>query len=182
MPILLRRIAQRVAPGVTLQLPRPIRVKKQRVLKAGELERTVELAARQARPAGSILILLDANGDCPGHMAPEVMRRAIEARQDRAIRVVLATREYEAWFLAATRSLAGRHGIDVSATPPADPESIRDAKGWLSQRMPAGQRYRETLHQPSLTAIFDMEAARAAPSFVKLWRDVAALIAFAGDR
>lgn len=148
MPILLRRIAQRVAPRVTLQLPRPIRVKKQRVLKAGELERTVELAARQARPAGSILILLDANGDCPGQMAPEVMRRAIAARQDRAIRVVLATREYEAWFLAATRS----------------------------------QRYRETLHQPSLTAIFDLEASRAAPSFDKLWRDVAALVGVVGDR
>ena len=41
--------------------------------------------------------------------------------------------------------------------------------------MPVGQRYRETLHQPALTAIFDPDAARAAPSFDKLWRDVTAL-------
>ena len=35
--------------------------------------------------------------------------------------------------------------------------------------MPAGQGYRETLHQPALTAIFDLDAAREAPSFDKLW-------------
>ena len=42
--------------------------------------------------------------------------------------------------------------------------------------MPAGQGYRETLHQPALTAIFDLDAAREAPSFDKLWRDVTALL------
>jgi hypothetical protein len=176
VPILLRRIAERVSPSVTLQIPRPIRVKRQRVLKVGELERAIELAARQVRAGGCILILLDANGDCPRRMGSELLQRAIEARRDRTIRVVLASREYEAWFLAAARSIAGHHGIDVSAAPPVDPESIRDAKGWLSKQMPAGQGYRETLHQPALTAIFDLDAARAAPSFDKLWRDVTALL------
>ena len=38
--------------------------------------------------------------------------------------------------------------------------------------MPRGQRYRATLHQAALTAIFDLDAARAAPSVDKLWRDV----------
>ena len=42
--------------------------------------------------------------------------------------------------------------------------------------MPSGQRYRETPHQPALTAIFDLDAARAAPSFDKLWRDVSELL------
>ena len=176
VPILLRRIAERVSPRVTLQIQRPIRVKRQRVLKAGELERAIELAARQVRPGGCILILLDANGDCPGRMGPELLQRALEARRDRTIRVVLASREYEAWFLTAVRSIAGHHGIDASAAPPADPESIKDAKGWLSRQMPAGQRYRETLHQPALTTIFDLDAARAAPSFDKLWGDVTALL------
>ena len=175
MPILLRRIAERVSPSVTLQIPRPIRVKRQRVLKAGELERAIELAARQVQAGGCILILLDANGDCPGRMGSELLQRAIEARRDRTIRVVLASREFEAWFLAAARSIAGHHGIDGSVAPPADPESIRDAKGWLSRQMPA-QGYRETLHQPALTAIFDLDAAREAPSFDKLWRDVTALL------
>ena len=42
--------------------------------------------------------------------------------------------------------------------------------------MPRGQRYRATQHQPALTAIFDLDAARAAPSFDKLWRDVSELL------
>jgi len=177
VPILLRRIAERVSPDLAPGLPRPIRVKRQRVTKTGELERAVDLAARRAGPGGGILVLLDANGDCPGREAPALLRRAVEARKDRDIRVVFAKREYEAWFLAASRSIAESHGDDAFETPPADPESVRDAKGWLSERILAGRRYRETLHQSRFTAAFDLDAARAAPSFDKLWRDVAALLA-----
>lgn len=176
LPILLRRITEQVAPGLSLQLPRPIRVNRQRVLKAGELERAVELAARLGQTGDGVLILLDGNGDCPGRLGPKLLRRAAEARPDRTIRVVLAASEYEAWFLAAARSIAGRHGIDATVAPPAEPEAIRDAKGWLSGHMRTGQRYRATLHQPALTAIFDLDAARTAPSFDKLWRDVNALL------
>ena len=83
---------------------------------------------------------------------------------------------YQSWFLAAAGSIAGQHGIDGAATPPDDPESVTGAKEWLRARMPPGQRYRETLHQPALTTIFDLDAARTAPSFDKLWRDVIDLL------
>ena len=39
VPILLRRIAERVAPGIALEVPRPIRVKRHQILKARELWR-----------------------------------------------------------------------------------------------------------------------------------------------
>ena len=180
VPILLRRIAQRVSPHMAIQIPRPIRVKRQRVLKAGELERAVELAGKRAGAGGSILILLDANSDCPAGMGPELLRRAGAARPDLLVRVVLAKVEYEAWFLAAAESIAGRQEIAERTTPPTDPESINDAKGWLSERMPPGRRYRETLHQPALTAVFNVDAARSAPSFDKMWRDVSDLLQLAG--
>ena len=176
VPILIRRIAERALPGVNVQVPLPIRVERNRVLKARELERVVELAARLTGQDGCILILLDADDDCPAEIAPEVLLRAIEARGDRHIRVVLAKAEYEAWFLASVESIAGRYGIDAAATAPDDPESIRGAKEWLGACMPHGQRYRATLHQAALTAIFDLDAARAAPSFDKLWRDVIELL------
>ena len=176
VPILLRRIAERVTPGVGVQLPPPIRIRRNQVLKANELERAVELAARQAGADGRILILLDADSDSPGQLAPEVLRRANEARTDRVIRVVLAKTEYEAWFLAAADSIAGQHGTDGAATPPDDPESVTGAKEWLGNRMPHRQRYRPTLHQAALTAIFDLDAARTVPSFDKLWRDVSELL------
>ena len=43
--------------------------------------------------------------------------------------------------------------------------------------MPVGQRYRETLDQAAFSAILDLDTARTAPSFDKLWRDVTTLLA-----
>ncbi len=42
--------------------------------------------------------------------------------------------------------------------------------------MPAGRTYRETLDQPAMTSLFDLDEARSAPSFDKLWRDVESLL------
>lgn len=176
VPILLRRIVERISPDAVPEFPRPIRVPRNRVVRAGELERAIGLAAARAGADGCILLLLDADDDCPAELAPQLLERAVRARSDRDIRVVLAKTEYEAWFLAAAPSLAGRHGLDEAVAPPDDPEAIRDAKGWLRARMPAGRSYRETIHQASFSAIFDLDLARAAPSFDKLWRDVTSLI------
>ena len=176
VPILLRRMAQRISPETAVDLPKPIRVNRNKVVRAGELERAVALAAARAEADGCILILLDADEDCPANLAPRLLDRAVQARPDRDIRVVVAKMEYEAWFLAAAASLAGRSGIDEAIAPPDHPEAIRDAKGWLSARMPRGQPYRETLHQASFSAAFDLDSARTAPSFDKLWRDVRELI------
>ena len=179
-PVLLRRIAERLSPGVALEFPRPIRVPRNRIVRAGELERAVALAAARVGADGGVFVLLDANGDCPARLAPQLLERAAGARPDRDVRVVLAKMEYEAWFLAAAASLAGRAGIDEDIVPPDDPEAVRDAKGWLSARMPPGRRYRETLHQASFSAAIDLDLARSAPSFDKLWRDVGWLIGGAG--
>ncbi len=42
--------------------------------------------------------------------------------------------------------------------------------------MPPGRSYRPTLDQAALTSVFDLDAARNAPSFDKLWRDVSELL------
>ena len=175
VPLLLRRIAQQVSPGSNPTVPRPIRVQRNRILQEGQLERAIELAARMTGADGCILLLLDANGDCPAEIAPQILQRATSARPDRNIRVVLAKIEFEAWFLAAVASLIGRHGIAEATASPDDSESVRDAKGWLSDKMPRGQSYRETIHQAAFAATFDMDTARAASSFDKLWRDVESL-------
>jgi hypothetical protein len=59
----------------------------------------------------------------------------------------------------------------------AVPVRIRDAKRWLTARMPGDQHYVETLDQPALAAILDLESARRADSFDKLWRDLTDLLA-----
>ena len=50
--------------------------------------------------------------------------------------VVMAQREYEAWFLAAIESLCGQRGIVSDALYPQDPEQVRGAKGVVSRFMP----------------------------------------------
>ncbi len=176
LPILLRRIGEALEPARYVEVPKPIRVKRQKVLKEGELERAVRLAILQTRSSDGILILLDADSDCPKELASEIHARSTSVREDRRIRVVLAKVEYEAWFLASARSLGGERGLDQDLAPPPDPEAIRNPKGWLSKRMPVNKAYRETLDQPALTASLDLDAARSSPSFDKLWRDVESLL------
>ena len=77
VPILLRRLAVEIKPEIYLDVPPPIRVKRQKILKEGELERAVELAARKSEPCDGILILLDADSDCPKELAHSLLDRAI---------------------------------------------------------------------------------------------------------
>ena len=176
VPILIRRLAQSIAPGLAVDAPRPIRVKRNKILRPGELERHVRFAVNQTEAGGGILILLDADDDCPKDIASEMLSRAAAARQDRNIKVVLAKREYETWFLAAADSIAGKRSIAAATSAPREPESIRGAKEWLSAKMPSGLAYRPTRDQAALTALFDLNAARSAPSFEKLRRDIRSLL------
>ena len=175
VPALIRRIHGEVSPGTPLEVGRPVRVQRNRVLKAGELERYLDLAASLAGADGGILVLLDANGDCPANLGPDILQRARTARPDRRIEVVLARCEYESWFIAAIDSLKGKRNVSAAATAPQDPESIRGAKEWLRTQMDG--TYSPTADQTALTALFDMRLARRrSRSFAKMWRAADALL------
>ena len=176
VPVLLRRLAAMLAPGLSLHLSRPIRVKRDKVVKPGELERAVELAARLAGKQGAILILLDAEDDCPATLAPSLLARAKQARRDVPLSVVLAKREYEAWFLAAAESLRGQRNLALDLTSPPEPEQIRGAKEWLSRQMKGVHAYTPALDQAALTASLDLSTARRADSFDKCYREIARLL------
>jgi len=175
VPVLVRRIGAAMQPAAYPEVLRPMRVPASRLLKQGELERAVEFAARKSGVNGAILIVLDCDDGCPAELGPLLLERAKRVRSDRHIAVVLAKREYEAWFLAAAASIRGRRGLPSDLVPPEDPEAIRDAKGWLGDRMPGGS-YSETTDQPALSACFDLESARTVDSFDKCYRDVAGLL------
>ena len=175
VPVLLRRIAQEVAPDNPPRILKPIRVHRSRVIKEGVLEGYVGLAAQRVGAGGGVLILLDANGDCPARLGPALLERARVARRDRRIEAVIARCEYEAWFLASIESIAGSRTLSWDMAAPPAAESVRGAKEWLSQRMQVP--YRPITDQPALTARFDMALARRrAPSFDKMWRAVCALL------
>jgi Domain of unknown function (DUF4276) len=175
-PVLSRRIAESIDPAAVVLIPPPLRVPKSKLLKPGELERSVELAARKTGGSGAVLVLLDSDDDCPAELGPALLRRATQARSDVPLAVVLAKREFEAWFLAAALSLRGFRGLSQNLAAPEAPEAIRGAKEWLSQRMEGTRRYVETLDQPALASRFDLAAARRADSFDKCFREIARLL------
>ena len=176
VPVLLRRIAAEVDPALAVHVPPPLRVPRARLVKTGELERSVELLARQLGGQGAILVIVDSDDDCPAQLGPALLERISSTRSDMACAAVLAKTEFEAWFLAAAHSLRGERGLSKDLGPPADPENIRGAKEWLSKRMEGSRAYSETLDQPALAARFDLVQARSAPSFHKCCRDVRRLL------
>lgn len=176
LPALLRAVALVVAPTAALRVPRPVRVPKGRLVKSGELERAIRLAVLKLEGPGAVMVLLDADDDCPATEAPRLLERARTVAGANPVAVVLAKCEYESWFLAAAESLRGRRGLRADLSAPAAPESIRGAKEWLSSRMASNSPYSETLDQAALTASMDVNAARAAPSFDKFYREVSRLI------
>ena len=176
VPILIQRIAVSLDPGLLIFPPPPIRVSRNQVVKAGELERAVELVARKISGQGAIFILLDSDDDCPAQLGPELLCRARQVRSDLPIAVVLAKREFEAWFLAAAESLRGYKGLKNDLESPNNPEEIRGAKEWLSQRMEGNRRYSPTADQPGFTNCFDLDQARYADSFDKCYRDIVRLL------
>ncbi len=159
LPILLRRLSGWLSPELMMTVPTPIRVRRDRFLnREGEFRRMLMLAGSKCGNDGWILVLLDADDDCPAELGAEILERARAIVPHRSVSVVLANREFEAWFLAAAGSLNGRRGFIYNDTQHWEPESIRNAKGWLSQRMEGGS-YRETTDQPAFAALIDLQLA-----------------------
>jgi hypothetical protein len=85
--------------------------------------------------------------DVDAHTA-EFASRAAGLAGSIPVEFVLMVREFETLFLSdheTTRAVLSDIPADLQF--PADPESIRDAKGWLSQARPKGSAYKPTQHQ-----------------------------------
>ncbi|HRY15303.1 MAG: DUF4276 family protein [Candidatus Competibacteraceae bacterium] len=168
VPLLLRRIACTVTPGLLPRINLPNRIKAKSFLNdPGYFRKHISLAAAKAAQfQGLVLILLDCEDDCPAELGPELLRRAIAIRCDVPYFVALAYREFETWFIAATESLRGWEGLPDYLAAPPDPQAIRGAKEWLSHNMPGG--YDPVIHQVRFCQHFNFTAAAAIPSFQRL--------------
>ena len=158
LPILLRRVGTWLSPEKGfIDLPTPIRVRRDRFLnREDEFRKMLLLAAAKCGESGWILVLLDADDDCPAELSARILERAHGIVPHRRVSVVLANREYEAWFLASAQSLHGRRGFAFDFPQSFDAELRRDAKGWLGERMASGT-YREITDQPAFSALMDLQ-------------------------
>ena len=179
VPILLRRLLQDIGT-YDLEVEKPFRVKRDRVVRPGELEKAVRFASRSRAGAAAILVLLDADEDCPAELGPELAKRCRQTTHLPTL-VVLASRELEGWLLGAKESLRGKRGIKANAVAPGNPEGIRGAKERLSKNMTGSRRYLEVDDQPALVERMDFVLAQdRCPSFARFvlrFRDLVSQVA-----
>lgn len=159
IPILLRRLHERFGPSTFVKVLAPIRVYKDRFLNRDEeFQRHLLLAAAKCGPDGWILIVLDADDACPATLGSKILDRARKCVPHRRISVVLANREFEAWFIASASALHGVRGFSFGSMDNIDAERPRNAKGWMAERMDK-RSYGETTDQPAFTAKLNIDQA-----------------------
>ena len=174
-PVLLRRLIPEL--GCYMEVGgSPYRSKRTLMVRESDFKRAVQTAALKPN-ACALLVLFDADDDCADTHVPGMLAWAREVVPAMPCGVVMARREYEAWFLAAIESLRGQRGIRPDAAYPQDPEQVRAAKGVVSRFMPPDAPYSETADQPAFSAQFDLGTAyRRASSFRKLVKELCRLL------
>jgi hypothetical protein len=133
-----------------------------------------------------ILVILDADKECPRTLGHSLLARArVLVPPDYPIGVVVANREYEAWFLAAFPSAQFRAGLSGLGFSPSrgslprgtDIEGIADCKGYVAKLLSL-KKYEPTIHQAKLTEHlpFSVGMSRRSRSFRKLLRELGSLM------
>ena len=129
-----------------------------------------------------ILVLVDADEECPLEQAPNLAVRAAALNLNVPVAIVYARNEYETWFICSLSDDTGegirtRLGIHSSVNAPQDVEHVRAAKGWLEHHMPNDRSYKETEDQTPLTYQIDLDLTHSrSRSFRRLCHAVDELV------
>lgn len=178
-PILLRRLLPELRCYIEVG-GSPYRSKRTQIVREADFKRAVQVASYKPN-ASVLLVLFDADDDCASTHVSNMLLWVREVLPNMPCGVVMARREYEAWFLAAIESLRGVRGISSEAAYAQNPEQVRGAKGVVSRFMPLNAPYSETADQPALSAQFDLKAAyQRASSFRKLVKEICRILEEAG--
>ena len=150
-----------------------------------ELTEKIEQAVRLLKPhlgsgaadRGFVLILIDAEEDCPKSLAPVLLERAIETRSDAEICCVMPKRQLENWFMAAADSLQGVNGLPLNLKPPPPDPEQRSGTKWLKTELRRGNpknSYSKTTDAIEFVRKMNLQQCRDnSPSFDKLCRELA---------
>lgn len=165
LPIVLRSILNQAGAFNVRVLP-PHRSSRNRVVAKGpaegaDLQRLVRFQGNRVGFGGLVVVLIDADDDDPDSVT-SVLSGA-SAVTTASVLPVVATREYEAWFLAAIEQLRAHPDVEDHAEFPGDPEAPRDAKGEIGRRM--NTAYKEVLHQPAFSQFVGLSPSERSPRF-----------------
>jgi hypothetical protein len=189
------RLLQRVwhelfaGPG-RLHVLSPSRGNRDALVSPNGLDLTSKLAEARSKLAqrlkrdqpsrGLLLLLLDAEGDCPATLAPRLLSTAHQALPaDVPVSCVLAKRMLENWIVAGASSLAGVNGLP-DPLPARDRFEDRNGAAWLEDQLRSRnpvRKYKKTVDAAVYFRAMDLRECRAnSPSFDKLCRELEALI------
>jgi hypothetical protein len=143
-------------------------------------EAHAKLAVRLHRdPSGRglLLLLLDAEGDCPKDLVPRLLAIARQVRRDADISCVLAKRMLENWVVAGASTLAGVNGLP-DTLPARDQFEERSGAAWLEAQLRSrnqARKYKKTADAEAFVRVMALQECRDnSPSFDKLCRELEA--------
>ncbi len=122
-----------------------------------------------------VLILLDAEEDCPATLAPQMLTVARTARSDANVVCVMPKRSIENWIVAGAVSLAGINGLPQKLSHPVN---VEDCSGvaWVNKQLRSAKQtrgYKKTQDAKIFFQSIDLiECRRNSPSFDKLCREL----------
>ena len=123
-----------------------------------------------------MLILLDAEDDCPATLAPRLLHTARTALPGESnVACVLAVRMFENWIVGGASTLAGVRGLP-NPLPPRDGFEVIHGAGWLGRQIRSHnskRKYKKTEDaEPFVRSMSLVECRTNCPSFDKLCREL----------
>jgi uncharacterized protein DUF4276 len=177
-----------VAPH-RLQVLQPSREKRDKLVHSAgaDLESKVQEAflklqyrlRRDSDGRGLLLLLLDAEHDCPADLGPRLLQTARSARSDADSACVLAKQMLENWIVGGASTLAGVNGLP---NPLPARNQFEDGNGaaWLKAQLRTLNKrrtYKKTVDAKVFVQAIDLAECRVnCPSFDKLCRDLEARV------
>jgi hypothetical protein len=153
----------------------PVRKPRGKLVLPDELEKTLALAVKRRKNVGAVLVLIDADKDCPAQLGPALLSRASKVTHV-PVAVVVVKKEFEAWFLGCLERFRGFMGIPANVLTPDNPEEL-GGKGRLERIC---VDYLPSIHQVSFVRKMENDDLKSCeqrcPSFKKLVRDVKFLV------
>ena len=159
VPGLLRRILTERLCKFDISISQPVVTKgKPNMLK--QFDKFLRYAIQ--RPCDAILLLLDADDECPKEKYVHLSKNAAALNLKIPVAIVYAKCEYETWFICSLsqdkgQKIRDRLRILETITAPDNVENIRGAKEWLGQFMPSDRGYTATSDQTALTYHMDLD-------------------------
>lgn len=182
LPVLLRRIGLELLGDVEVEALKPFQMKGRSEIvseRRSKLPNAIDTCLRKLesaqRPTPSVakllLILIDADGECPVLLMRELRARPEIANARGEVAIVVATRNYETWLVGGASGFADL--LKTSKSLPPDPEIAGLGESWLKANLRRGV-YSKTVDQRRLSGLMDLAGCRqGCPSFDKLCRELA---------